>query len=167
MSAELRVGQGIDAHRFSEDPDRRLVLCGHTLPEGPGLAGHSDGDVALHAVADALLGAAGLGDLGERFGTAAPEHAGAASAGLLAAVLGDVAAAGWTVVNTDLTVVAEHPRLAPHRPALRRGLAGLLALGEDAVSVKATSTDGLGAIGAGEGIAACAVVLLRAAAAGM
>lgn len=156
--ADLRVGSGVDVHAFASDVDRPLVLGGVAVPDGPGLAGHSDADVVAHAVADALLGAAGLGDLGERFGTDDPDLAGAGSMGLLAQVVADVADAGWTVGNVDCTVVAQRPRLAQHLPAIRANLAGRL--GAAAVSVKATSTDGLGALGRGEGIACWAVCLL-------
>lgn len=158
----VRIGNGLDVHPFADDPSRPLRLAGVAVPGGPGLAGHSDADVAAHAVADALLGAAGLGDLGVRFGTDRPEVAGADSADLLAAVVEDVTAAGWTVGNLDLTVVAQRPRLAPHREAMRVRLAAILRLEVAATSVKFTTTDHLGAIGRGEGIAAWAVVLLTA-----
>jgi 2-C-methyl-D-erythritol 2,4-cyclodiphosphate synthase len=155
-----RIGTGLDVHAFSVDPDRPLVLCGVHLPDGPGLAGHSDADVGAHAVADALLGAAALGDLGSRFGVDRPEVAGADSLGLLAAVVADVAAAGFRVGNVDLTLVAARPRLAPHRDLMRANLAGVLAVSVGAVAVKFTTTDGLGAVGRGEGIAGWASTLL-------
>ena len=155
-----RVGTGLDVHAFSADPDRPLVLCGVHLPEGPGLAGHSDADVGAHAVADALLGAAALGDLGSRFGVDRPEVAGADSLGLLAAVVADVAARGYRIGNVDLTLVAARPRLAPHRVAMRANLARVLAVPVDAVAVTFTTTDGLGAVGRGEGIAGWASALL-------
>lgn len=155
---DLRVGSGVDVHAFAADVDRPLVLGGVTVPDAPGLAGHSDADVVAHAVADALLGAAGLGDLGERFGTDDPDLAGADSMGLLAQVAGDVAESGWDLANVDCTVVAQRPRLADHLPAIRANLAGLL--GTSTIAVKATSTDGLGAVGRGEGIACWAVCLL-------
>jgi 2-C-methyl-D-erythritol 2,4-cyclodiphosphate synthase len=156
----LRVGQGIDAHRFSDDPSRPLVLAGVTVPGGPGLEGHSDADVVLHAVVDALLGAAGLGDLGEVFGSSRPAYAGAASAVFVAETRRLLGAAGWEVGNVDCTVVAARPRLGPHRPAMVASLAGLLGLDPAAVSVKATTTDGLGWTGRGEGIACLSVALL-------
>jgi 2-C-methyl-D-erythritol 2,4-cyclodiphosphate synthase len=157
----LRVGQGVDVHGFSDDPGRPLVLAGVTLPGGPGLAGHSDADVVLHALTDALLGAAGLGDLGSVFGTEDPRHAGEASSAFLAEALRRVSEAGWTLGNADATVVAQRPRLAGHLGAMRTSAARLLGVGEELVSIKATSTDGLGFIGQGDGIACLAVVLLR------
>ncbi|MFP4636665.1 MAG: 2-C-methyl-D-erythritol 2,4-cyclodiphosphate synthase [Nitriliruptoraceae bacterium] len=156
-----RVGSGLDVHRFGDDPERPLLLCGVEVAGAPGLAGHSDGDVAAHAVADALLGAAALGDLGSRFGTDLDEHAGADSMHLLAEVVADVAAAGWVPVSLDLTVVAQRPRLGPHREAMRQRLATTCHLDLAAVSVKFTTTDGLGAIGSGEGIAAWCTGMLR------
>ncbi len=158
--AAPRIGAGLDVHAFSADPDRRLVLCGVHLPAGPGLAGHSDADVGAHAVADALLGAAALGDLGSRFGVDRSEVAGADSLGLLAAVVADVAEAGFRVGNIDLTLVAARPRLAPHRDAMRTNLARALEVAVDDVAVKFTTTDGLGAVGRGEGIAGWATALL-------
>ena len=158
----VRIGTGIDVHPFSEDPARPLILAGVTVPGATGLAGHSDADVATHAVADALLGAAALGDLGSRFGVDRPDTRGAASLGLLAAVVDDVAAAGWAVGNLDVTVIAQRPRLAPHRDAMRSALAATLACEAGAVSVKFTTTDGLGTLGRGEGIAAQATCLLLA-----
>ncbi len=153
---ELRIGQGVDVHPFSETP-RPLVLGGVTIPDATGLAGHSDADALTHAIADALLGALALGDLGGMFGVDEPEVAGAASLGLLAQVVARVHAAGWRVGNVDATVVAQQPRLAPHREAMREALAPVLGLELDAVSVKATTTDHLGAMGRSEGIACMAV----------
>jgi 2-C-methyl-D-erythritol 2,4-cyclodiphosphate synthase len=155
-----RIGSGLDVHAFDTDPARPLVLCGVRVPGGPGLVGHSDADVGAHAVADALLGAAALGDLGSRFGVDRPEVAGADSLKLLAAVVADVAAAGYRVGNVDLTLVAARPRLARHRQAMRDNLAEVLQLEPDAVSVKFTTTDGLGAVGRGQGIAGWATALL-------
>jgi 2-C-methyl-D-erythritol 2,4-cyclodiphosphate synthase len=160
MSAIFRVGQGVDVHAFSPDPARPLVLGGVTVPGGPGLAGHSDADVVLHAVVDALLGAAGLGDLGSLFGSARPEYAGAPSTVFVAETRRRVGAAGWSLGNLDCTVVAARPRLAPHREAIRACVADLLGVGPDQVAVKATTTDGLGWTGRGEGIACLAVALL-------
>ena len=157
-AAGLRVGQGLDVHRFSADPARPLVLGGVRL-EGPGLEGHSDADVVCHALADALLGAAGLGDIGRHFPDTDPAHAGADSTALLGRALELVAAAGWQPVNADCTVVCERPRLAEHLPAMAGRLSG--ALGAP-VSVKATRPEGLGALGRAEGIACQAVVLLAA-----
>lgn len=161
---DLRVGSGIDVHPFaSPEEDRPLVVAGVLVPDAPGLAGHSDADVACHAVADALLGAAALGDLGSRFGVDRPEVAGADSLhGLLAAVVADLREAGWEVGNVDLTVVAQRPRLAPHREAMTANLARVLQVTPDRVSVKFTTTDRLGTIGRGEGIAAWATCVVRA-----
>lgn len=159
---ELRVGSGLDVHPFAgSDTSRPLVLGGVTIRDDEGLEGHSDADVVAHAVADALLGAIGAGDLGGRFGVDRPGTAGADSLDLLAAVAGDLATAGWSPVNVDVTVVAERPRLAPHRDAMRSNLARAVRLPVDAVSVKFTTTDGLGAVGRGEGIACWATVLVR------
>jgi 2-C-methyl-D-erythritol 2,4-cyclodiphosphate synthase len=155
-----RVGSGLDVHPVSDDPTRPLVLCGIVVPDARGLAGHSDGDVGAHAVADALLGAAALGDLGECFGTDRPELAGADSVQLLGEVVDDVRAAGWQLANLDLTLVAQRPRLAPYRDPMRAALARVCHLDVGAVSVKFTTTDRLGAIGRGEGIAAWATSLL-------
>jgi 2-C-methyl-D-erythritol 2,4-cyclodiphosphate synthase len=160
MTGAPRIGSGIDVHPFDPDPTRPLVLCGVHVPDAPGLAGHSDADVGAHAVADALLGATALGDLGSRFGEDRPEVAGADSLGLLAAVVADVAAAGYTVGNVDLTLVAQRPRLAPHRHAMQANLARILQVDPEAVSVKFTTTDRLGSLGRGEGIAGWAVGLL-------
>jgi 2-C-methyl-D-erythritol 2,4-cyclodiphosphate synthase len=156
----IRIGQGVDVHAFSDDTTRPLVLCGIEVAGAPGLDGHSDADAGLHAVADALLGAAGLGDLGSRFGVDRPETAGADSATLLTEVLADVAAAGWEVGNLDVTLVAQRPRLAPYREAMRARVAEVCHLDVGAVSVAFTTTDHLGAVGRGEGIVGLAVCLL-------
>lgn len=153
----LRIGQGIDVHPFSADPDRRLILGGIIVPDGPGLAGHSDADVVAHAIADALLGAAGLGDLGRHFPDTDARWAGADSLGLLGEVMALLAADGWRPVNADCTVVAERPRLAAHTKAMSARLGAVL---EAPVSVKATRAEGLGALGRAEGIGCLAVVLL-------
>ncbi len=131
------------------------------VPHSHGLAGHSDADVLLHAVTDALLGALALGDLGQWFPPGDPRFAGADSGRLLAQVLARVQEEGWAVGNVDCTVIAERPRLAPHVPAMRDNLACLLAVDTAQVSVKATTSDGLGFTGRGEGIAAQAVALLQ------
>ncbi|MEX2503541.1 MAG: 2-C-methyl-D-erythritol 2,4-cyclodiphosphate synthase [Egicoccus sp.] len=154
----LRIGNGLDVHPFGDDPDRRLVLCGVEIPDGPGLEGHSDADVGAHAVTDALLGAMALGDLGSWFGVDDPAVAGADSLGLLARVVATVADRGWEVGNVDLTVVAQRPRLAAHRDAMRARLAATLQVEGDDVSVKFTTTDRLGSLGRGEGIAAWATI---------
>lgn len=159
----IRVGQGIDIHRFGDDPQRPLVLGGVTI-EGEGvcgLAGHSDADAVAHAIADALLGAAGLGDLGRHFPDTDPAWEGADSLALLAAVVAKVASSGWAPVNADCTVLAERPRLAPHVGAMQERLGAVLGA---PVSVKATRAEGLGALGRAEGVACLASVLLAAAA---
>lgn len=153
----LRVGQGFDVHRFSGDPGRPLVLGGVTVPGAAGLAGHSDADVVAHAVAEALLGAAGLGDLGRHFPANDPVWAGADSMELLHQVSSMVRARGLGLVNTDCTVVCERPRLAEYTDDMARRLEALLGA---PVSVKAKRAEGLGAIGRVEGIACLAVVLL-------
>ena len=158
MTGPVRVGQGFDAHPFSDDAGRRLVLGGVTLPGERGLAGHSDADVVAHAVADALLGAAGLGDLGTHFPDTDQAWAGADSLALLAEVVRLVARSGWRPANADCSVVLDAPRLAPHRQAMEERLSG--AVGAP-VSVKATRPEGLGALGRGEGIACWAVALLQ------
>ena len=154
----LRIGQGFDVHALV--PGRRLVLGGVEVAHDRGLAGHSDGDALLHAVADALLGALGDGDLGAHFPSSDASLAGADSRALLATVVARVKARGLALVNVDATVIAQEPRLAPHQPGMRACLAELLGAAPERINVKVTSTDHLGAIGRGEGIAAQAVVLL-------
>ena len=156
----MRVGLGVDIHRFADAPDRRLVLGGVRIPGAPGLEGHSDADVVLHAVTDALLGAAAAGDLGSRFGTTEPAYAGAASSEFFAEALRLVRQGGWTIANVDCTIVAQRPKIGPHREAIVQNLADLLGIPLQAVSVKATTTDGLGMLGRGEGVACLALVLL-------
>jgi 2-C-methyl-D-erythritol 4-phosphate cytidylyltransferase/2-C-methyl-D-erythritol 2,4-cyclodiphosphate synthase len=158
----LRVGYGWDVHRLV--PGRALVLGGVAIPSERGLLGHSDADVLCHAVMDACLGAAALGDIGTHFPPDDPRFAGADSLQLLRRVAALVAEAGWAVGNVDATVIAEAPRLAPHVPAMRAALAGALGVAPATVSVKATTAEGLGALGAGEGIAAHATASLRPAA---
>ncbi len=160
MAASFRVGQGYDVHRLVLG--RPLVLGGERIPSEVGLEGHSDADVLLHALGDALLGAAALGDLGEHFPPTDERWRGADSGELLRSIVAKVAAADWRVVNCDLTMIAEAPRLAPHREAIRRNVARLLGVEPAAVGLKATTHEGLGALGRGEGIAALAVVLLEA-----
>jgi 2-C-methyl-D-erythritol 2,4-cyclodiphosphate synthase len=154
----VRIGQGFDVHAFSEDPLRPLVLGGVKIPGARGLAGHSDADVVAHAVADAVLGAAALGDLGTHFPDTDPRWSGADSIGLLTEAVARAAAAGFRPRNADCTVVAEAPRLAGHTAEMARRLT--TALGAP-VSVKATRAEGLGAIGRTEGMACMAVVLLE------
>ncbi|HEY5696065.1 MAG TPA: 2-C-methyl-D-erythritol 2,4-cyclodiphosphate synthase [Acidimicrobiales bacterium] len=155
----VRVGQGYDVHPFSEDPARPLVLGGVTVDGSPGLAGHSDADALAHACADAVLGAAGLGDVGDHFPDTDPEWSGADSLTLLAEVVRLAAEAGWRVVNLDATVIAERPKLGLLRPQMADRLTAVVGA---PVSVKATTHEGLGAIGRGEGIACLAVALLEA-----
>ena len=155
----LRIGQGYDAHRFG--PGDGLVVGGEHIAFDRSVVAHSDGDVLLHAVCDALLGAAGLGDLGAWFPDSDPCYASASSRTLLREVRDRVAEAGWRAVNVDATVIAEAPRLAGHRDAMRANLAADLGLPVEAASVKATTTEGMGFIGRGEGIACHAVALLE------
>lgn len=155
----FRIGQGFDVHRFGGG--RPLILCGLELPEGPGLDGHSDADVALHAVADALLGAVAAGDLGEHYPSGDDRWRDADSRVFVAGAMEHVGRAGCRVVNCDLTIIGERPRIAPHRSAMQARLAELLGLDPGRVSVKATTTDGLGSTGRGEGLAAVAVVLVE------
>ena len=159
MIGELRVGIGVDAHALS--PEVPLVLGGLELRGESGLVGHSDGDVIAHALIDALLGAAGLGDIGALFPSEDPRWRGASSLDLLARAFGDVRAAGWELVNADCVLVGERPRIAVHRDAMRERLAGALDVPIERVSVRATTTDGLGFTGRREGLAAQAVALLR------
>jgi 2-C-methyl-D-erythritol 2,4-cyclodiphosphate synthase len=159
---KLRVGQGVDAHRFREGG--RLVLGGVSIPHDQGLEAHSDGDCLLHAVTDALLGAAGLGDIGAHFPDTDPAFEGADSRVLLRTAARRALDAGWVAVNVDATVVAQRPRLAAFLPAMKRNIADDLGLDPDAVNVKATTTERMGFTGRGEGIAALAVILLGAAA---
>jgi 2-C-methyl-D-erythritol 2,4-cyclodiphosphate synthase len=155
----LRVGIGYDVHPF--DPARPLVLGGVRIEGAWGLRGHSDADALLHAVGDACLGAAALGDLGEHFPDTDPQWRGAPSSVLLARILELVRGKGLSPSSVDATIVAERPRIAPHRAAIRERLAAILGLPLDRVSVKASTNNGLGSIGRAEGIAAMAVVLLE------
>jgi len=156
---EFRIGQGLDVHAFG--PGDHIVLGGVRIPHEFGLAAHSDGDVALHALCDALLGAAALGDIGQHFPPGDERWRGADSRDLLARVRDLLAEQGWLPVNADVTVACEVPRLAPHLPAMREAIATVLGLPVTAVSVKATTTEGLGFCGREEGVAALAVALLR------
>ena len=154
----MRIGQGYDVHRLVAD--RKLILGGVEVPFEKGLLGHSDADVLTHAVMDALLGAAGLGDIGRHFPDSDPAYAGADSLRLLAAVMDQLAEAGWRVGNVDATIIAQRPKLADYLPQLRQNLALAMGVLSDQVNVKATTEEGLGFTGAGEGIAAQAVTLL-------
>jgi 2-C-methyl-D-erythritol 2,4-cyclodiphosphate synthase len=155
----LRIGQGFDAHRLVAG--RPLLLGGIEVPHGRGLEGHSDGDCVLHAVCDALLGAAGAGDMGRHFPSRDPRWRGVASRLFLEEVRRLVEAAGYGLVNLDVTIVAQEPVLAPHLEGMRAAIAGVLGVETEQVSVKAKSTDHLGALGRGEGIAALATALLE------
>lgn len=154
----LRVGSGLDVHAFADGI--ALWLGGISIPYPRGLAGHSDGDAAIHALIDALLGAAGRGDIGEWFPSTDDRFRWAKSADLLDQVWTQLSADGWRLENVDLTIVAAEPRLAPYRPAMRAALADALDCSPESVSVKATTTDGLGALGRAEGVLATATVLL-------
>lgn len=156
--SDLRIGLGIDAHALAEGVP--LVLGGIALDHPRGLAGHSDGDVIAHALVDALLGAAGLGDIGSLFPSGDERWHGADSLDLLREAYGRVTAAGWTLVNADCVLVGEEPRIAPHREQMRARLAGALDVDTERVNVRATTTDRLGFTGRGEGLAAQAVALL-------
>jgi 2-C-methyl-D-erythritol 2,4-cyclodiphosphate synthase len=157
----VRTGIGVDSHRFAAG--RRLVLGGVEIEHEAGLAGHSDADVLAHAVIDALLGAAGLGDIGQRFPDTDPAWAGADSIALLRDVVGRVRTTGWTIGHVDVTVMLERPKLAPHREAIAEVLLGALGHGAS-VNVKATTGERMGFVGRGEGVAAVAVATLHAAA---
>jgi 2-C-methyl-D-erythritol 2,4-cyclodiphosphate synthase len=154
-----RIGQGFDAHQLAAG--RPLVLGGVEIPSSEGLLGHSDGDVLLHAVSDGILGALGEGDLGRHFPSSDPALEGIESGKILARVVAMMRQRGLSVGNLDATVIAQAPRLAPHQEKMRASLAGLLGVDEERVNLKVTSTDHLGALGRGEGIASLAVVLLE------
>jgi 2-C-methyl-D-erythritol 4-phosphate cytidylyltransferase/2-C-methyl-D-erythritol 2,4-cyclodiphosphate synthase len=158
-AAGFRVGTGFDAHRFTEG--RPLVLGGVSVPYGKGLLGHSDADVLVHALIDALLGAAALGDIGKLFPDSDPAYKGISSIRLLESVAGRLDEEGWEPTNADVTVIAEAPRLAAYIPQMRDNLAAAMGIDPAAVSVKATTTEGMGFTGAGLGVAAQAVVMLR------
>ncbi|WP_295628538.1 2-C-methyl-D-erythritol 2,4-cyclodiphosphate synthase [uncultured Intestinimonas sp.] len=158
MSA-FRIGHGYDVHRLV--PGRKLILGGVEVPFDRGLLGHSDADVLTHAVMDALLGAAGLGDIGKLFPESDPAYAGISSLLLLDRVAQRLREAGWQVGNVDATVLAQQPKLAPHIPKMRQNLARHLGILQEQVNVKATTEEGLGFTGAGQGMAAHAVCLLE------
>lgn len=155
---DMRIGNGFDVHRLVEG--RRCIICGVDIPSPVGLLGHSDADVALHALSDALLGAAALGDIGRHFPDTDPRYAGADSRALLRHVVGLLAEKGWRPGNVDITIMAQAPRMAPHIEAMRANVAADLGLDIDCVSVKATTTERLGFTGRGEGIAAMATALI-------
>lgn len=155
----MRVGVGYDSHRFDES--RSLVLGGVSIPGSPGLSGHSDGDAVIHAVVDALLGAAGLGTIGGMFPDTDPEWKNADSLELLDRTIRWVEERNYQVVNVDVTVVAESPRIAPHADAMANILSRYLHIGPDSVSIKGKSNEGMGWIGRSEGLAVMAVALLN------
>jgi len=155
----LRIGQGYDAHRFKEGD--HIVIGGVTIPFEKGMAAHSDGDVALHALCDALLGAAALGDIGKHFPDSDVKFKGIDSRILVRDVSAKLAGLGFAIVNVDLTVIAQAPKLASHIPLMRENIAADLAVPVDCVNVKATTTEGMGFEGRGEGISAMAVALIR------
>ncbi len=154
----MRVGIGIDFHRFS--PGRKLILGGIEIPYELGLAGHSDADVLLHAICDALLGAAALGDIGQHFPNTNPRYRDISSVVLLAEVQKKITAAGFVTENIDATVIAQEPEIAPYISAMREKIAKTLDLSVSQISIKATTPEGLGALGRKEGIAVWAIALL-------
>jgi len=158
VSGKLRVGQGFDVHALV--PGRRLIIGGVEIPYEQGLLGHSDADVLLHAITDAIVGAAGLGDIGKLFPDSDETYRGADSRELLRAACAQVRNAGWTIENVDATVIAEQPRIAPHVLAMKTSIADACGIDLDAVNVKGKTTEKLGLTGRGEGIAAMAVALL-------
>ena len=155
---DFRVGQGFDVHRLVEN--RKLVLCGVEIPYELGLLGHSDADVAIHALIDALLGALALGDIGEHFPDTDPQWKGADSRELLKAVLALPEFAQWRISSVDVTIIAQRPKLSPHKELMRERLAETLGIPLERVAVKATTTEKLGFTGRGEGIAATAVAAM-------
>ncbi len=158
MINDVRCGNGFDVHRFA--PDRKLILCGVEVPHTEGLLGHSDADVALHALADALLGAAGMRDIGYHFPDTDPAYSGADSRVLLRKVVELVSEAGFTISNADVTIITQAPKLLPHIEQMRRNVAADLGIAFDRASVKATTTERLGFTGRREGIAALATATL-------
>ncbi|MEO8034357.1 MAG: 2-C-methyl-D-erythritol 2,4-cyclodiphosphate synthase [Acidobacteriota bacterium] len=152
----IRVGQGLDVHPFDES--RPLILAGVRISERGGLAGHSDADAVLHAIVDALLGAAGAGDIGHYFPSEDPQWKGADSAKFVAEARGVVDRMGGTISNVDVTIIAQQPKLSPHREAMRDAIAGMLGIAPGQVNVKATTTDHLGFVGRREGICVMAIV---------
>lgn len=156
---DLRIGQGFDVHPFAEG--RELWLGGVRIDHPRGLAGHSDADVLCHALCDALLGAVGEGDLGRHFPDTDPAWKDAAGLDLLAGVRQILEAGGWAIGNADLTLLSEEPRIAPHVPTMQDAMGKALGVDPSAISVKATTLEGLGPLGRGEGIAALAVALVR------
>ena len=155
----MRIGMGYDVHRLVEG--RKLILCGVEIPYEKGLLGHSDADVALHAIMDALLGAAALGDIGKHFPDTDPKYEGASSMKLLKAVKGLLDEKCFVIENIDATIIAQRPKLLPYMEEMKKNVAGALELPMDRVNIKATTEEGLGFTGSGEGISAQAVCLLQ------
>jgi 2-C-methyl-D-erythritol 2,4-cyclodiphosphate synthase len=155
----MRVGQGFDVHAFADG--RKLMMGGVEIPHARGLLGHSDADVLLHAICDALLGAAGLGDIGQHYPDNAPQYADVDSRILLRNTAGKIKGLGFKVVNIDATIIAEAPRMAPHIPRMIGNIAADLGVEPAAINVKATTTERLGFVGRDEGIAAMAVALIE------
>jgi 2-C-methyl-D-erythritol 2,4-cyclodiphosphate synthase len=156
----VRIGLGYDSHRFIAG--RPLILAGQVIPFGQGLLGHSDADAVAHALTDAVLGAAGLGNIGTRFPDSDPQWKNADSMQLLRTALEAVLAKGWKLVQADITVILEQPKLAPHLPAMIHAIASIVGLPDDAINIKPKTNEGMGFIGRGEGIAVMAVALLEA-----
>lgn len=156
----MRIGLGYDSHRFTVG--RPLILAGQIIPFGQGLAGHSDADAVAHALTDAVLGAAGVGNIGSLFPDSDPQWKDADSMKLLHAAYELVQARGWRLAQADITVILEAPKLAPHLPAMIHALAGVVGLPDDAINIKPKTNEGMGFIGRGEGIAVLAVALLEA-----
>ena len=155
----MRIGHGYDVHRLV--PGRKLILGGVEIPHSLGLLGHSDADVVTHALMDALLGAAALGDIGQHFPDKDPSYAGISSLVLLGKVMDLLHQAGWLVENADMTILAQQPKLMPHIPRMRQNLSRAMGVPVSAISVKATTEEGLGFTGREQGIAAHSVVLLE------
>lgn len=155
----MRIGEGYDVHRLVTG--RKLIICGVEIPHETGLLGHSDADVALHALMDAILGALALGDIGQHFPDNDEKYSGISSLKLLGFVRGLAEGQGYELVNADITIIAQKPKMAPHIPAMRENIARCLKTDIGNISVKATTEEGLGFTGSGEGIAARAVVLLE------
>ena len=155
---DIRIGNGFDVHRLVEG--RKLIICGVDIPHETGLLGHSDADVALHALSDAILGAAAMGDIGKHFPDTDPAYCGADSRVLLRHVVALVADKGYRIGNVDITIMAQRPKMAPHIEQMRLNVAADLGVDPDRVSVKATTTEKLGFTGRGEGIAAMATALI-------
>ncbi|MGI9251195.1 MAG: 2-C-methyl-D-erythritol 2,4-cyclodiphosphate synthase [Pseudohongiellaceae bacterium] len=158
----MRIGHGFDVHRFAKqhNPDKPLVLGGVKLPDAYSLEAHSDGDVIVHALCDAILGALGAGDIGQHFPDDDPAYAGISSIQLLKKVMEQMSKSAMNLVNADITLIAQVPKLAPHRDAIRNTLANTLQIPTTRLNIKATTTEGLGYLGRAEGIACHAVVLL-------